>query len=521
MSSLPKLSVTLQRSLSASSLLPLPTPPGDNALNQLVLKDILPSSEVTFNEQQPGPKEGSVLLSKVELKQQQSELEGLISAQPPPLVQESDITAEHYNEQYDSRETSKEQIGYSDESGEDSTPEEPLNNSMDEISILKRLGIQREFYTEKEVESAFVHLSLAFKSDMFTLKQRLEVEERAQDVAEENIQKELEGCRVILQKLKAACSDRQRRETLKQLEYNLQVVEASITRVTNNSEILGAVHQEARISRGVQVMMEHVANLKSLHAKEHAELQEMKKIIQQSTRNRQFGDMRDDADFQTKHQMMRAMHQSTARRRVSIAVIPKQLMIFHNTDSNTVDSEECKMDYSSTKISRHNVPPQNSRQQQPHENSFGNHGQRLASESAQSMLPCQRCEIESADSMIYGSQSKQKLKEKANGKFSRSGEAPTSVSNTSQCPCLRQNQEQKVCGPTQNVTVNGEPETESESEDEYTSDTTSDTSSMFEQQSRSSGMFCFLDSYQKILTSVVLTLIVAFLLQPTSFWFWP
>ncbi|XP_048467926.1 inositol 1,4,5-triphosphate receptor associated 1-like isoform X1 [Rhincodon typus] len=523
MSSLQKLSLTLQRSQSASSLLPLATPPRDNALHLWGQKDGIPPSEVTFSEQQPGLREGFVLLSKEEPKQQQSEPESLISVQPPQLVLESDTTAEHYNEQYDSRATSEEQTVYSDDSGEDSAPEEPLNNSVDEVSILKRLGLQREFYTEKEVETAFVHLSLAFKSDMFTLKQRLDVEERARDVAEENIQKELEGCRIILQKLKAACSDRQRQETLKQFEYNLQVLEASITQVTNSSEILGAVHQEARVSGGVQVMMEHVANLKSIHAKEHAELQEMKKIIQQNSRSRQFGDMRDDANFQTKHQMMRAMHQSTARRRVSIAVIPKQLVTFHIPDSKAADSEECRMDYSCTKITKHNVPLQNSRLRHPHEDSIGNYAQCLASNSNQPRPPSQRCEIKSEEISFHGSECKRNLKGKANWKSSRSGEAPISLSNTWKCICLRQNQEQKVGGILKKETLNRETETETESEDEdgYTSDTMSNASLMLEQQSPLSGLSCFLDSYQKILTSVVLTLIVAWLLQPKSFWFWP
>ncbi|XP_048467928.1 inositol 1,4,5-triphosphate receptor associated 1-like isoform X3 [Rhincodon typus] len=479
MSSLQKLSLTLQRSQSASSLLPLATPPRDNALHLWGQKDGIPPSEVTFSEQQPGLREGFVLLSKEEPKQQQSEPESLISVQPPQLVLESDTTAEHYNEQYDSRATSEEQTVYSDDSGEDSAPEEPLNNSVDEVSILKRLGLQREFYTEKEVETAFVHLSLAFKSDMFTLKQRLDVEERARDVAEENIQKELEGCRIIL--------------------------------------------QEARVSGGVQVMMEHVANLKSIHAKEHAELQEMKKIIQQNSRSRQFGDMRDDANFQTKHQMMRAMHQSTARRRVSIAVIPKQLVTFHIPDSKAADSEECRMDYSCTKITKHNVPLQNSRLRHPHEDSIGNYAQCLASNSNQPRPPSQRCEIKSEEISFHGSECKRNLKGKANWKSSRSGEAPISLSNTWKCICLRQNQEQKVGGILKKETLNRETETETESEDEdgYTSDTMSNASLMLEQQSPLSGLSCFLDSYQKILTSVVLTLIVAWLLQPKSFWFWP
>ncbi|XP_072336685.1 uncharacterized protein [Scyliorhinus torazame] len=482
MSSPQKLLFPLQRSQSASSLLPLSTPLRDNTLHPWGQKATAPSSEVTLGEQQSRLKGGFVLLSKEELKQQQSEPESLISTWPQPSSLESEITPENDNVQYDSRTSVEEQVGFSDESGEDSAPEEPLNNSMDEVSILKRLGLHREFYTEKDIESAFIHLSLAFKSDMFTLKQRLEVEERARDVAEENIRKELEGCKIIQQKLKAVCFDGQRKEILKQLERNLQILETSISRVANKSEVLGAVHQEARVSRSVQVMVEHVENLKSMHAKEHAELQEMKKIIQQNSRNRQFGDMRDDTDFQTKHQMMRAMHQSTARRRVSIAVIPKQLVTFHIPDSKIADSEDHRMDYNSSKISKYHGPLSNSRQQNTQKESTEDIIECTESDTSQQMLSSENSEKEDEEIWEHG-----------------------------------QNQEEKIGMVAENGPLNCEsPETESETEDgdEFTSDTASESSLIMEQLPSSSGVSCFLQTYQKILTSIVLTLIVAWLLQP-------
>lgn len=42
-------------------------------------------------------------------------------------------------------------------------------------------------------------MALAFRCDMFTLRRRVQVEERVRDVAEENIQQELEECRAALQ----------------------------------------------------------------------------------------------------------------------------------------------------------------------------------------------------------------------------------------------------------------------------------------------------------------------------------
>lgn len=48
-------------------------------------------------------------------------------------------------------------------------------------------------------QAAFAHLALAFRCDMFTLQQRAQVEKRAQDAAEENIQEELGQCQTFLE----------------------------------------------------------------------------------------------------------------------------------------------------------------------------------------------------------------------------------------------------------------------------------------------------------------------------------
>lgn len=48
--------------------------------------------------------------------------------------------------------------------------------------------------------------------------------------------------------------------------------------------------QEARMSRAAEVMVQHVENLKRHHMREHAELEEMKRLIQQNSRNRQLAE---------------------------------------------------------------------------------------------------------------------------------------------------------------------------------------------------------------------------------------
>ncbi|NXD00975.1 LRMP protein, partial [Certhia familiaris] len=173
------------------------------------------------------------------------------------------------------------------------------------------------------LQAAFAHLALAFRCDMFTLQQRVQVEKRARDAAEENIQEELGQCRAALERLGRSCANAGCKETLEQLQHNLAVLSAAVERATSAAEKLGAVHQEARMSRAAEVMVQHVENLKRHHMREHAELEEMKRLIQQNSRNRQLAETQGEA---AQCSPPAPLLQGSARRRVSIAVIPKQLL---------------------------------------------------------------------------------------------------------------------------------------------------------------------------------------------------
>ncbi|XP_062974927.1 inositol 1,4,5-triphosphate receptor associated 2-like [Elgaria multicarinata webbii] len=168
---------------------------------------------------------------------------------------------------------------------------------------------------------------------MFTLRRRVQIEERTRNTSEENIQQELAQCQSMLQKLDQACLDTRHKELVEHLQSSLTVLAAAIERATTAAEKLGAVHQEARMSRATEVMVQHVENLKRHHLREHTELEEMKRLIQQNSRNRQLAENRDDGEQKLKHPTMRMFQQGSARRRVSIAVIPKHLMHFHSPEN--------------------------------------------------------------------------------------------------------------------------------------------------------------------------------------------
>ncbi|KAL7985224.1 hypothetical protein Chor_003794 [Crotalus horridus] len=176
--------------------------------------------------------------------------------------------------------------GDSDEESDSS--EDELNTSQVEVSVLQRLGLHRTSLTEQDVEAAFAHLALALRCDMFTLKQRVQIEERARNTAEENIQEELAECQAVLQaseKLDQACLNPRHKELVEHLQNSLAILTRTIERATSAAEKLGAVHQEARMSRAAELMVQHVENLKRHHLREHAELEDMKRLIQQNSRN--------------------------------------------------------------------------------------------------------------------------------------------------------------------------------------------------------------------------------------------
>uniref|UniRef100_A0A3Q2ZXJ9 Lymphoid-restricted membrane protein n=1 Tax=Kryptolebias marmoratus TaxID=37003 RepID=A0A3Q2ZXJ9_KRYMA len=132
----------------------------------------------------------------------------------------------------------------------------------------------------------FQRLALGFKCDMFTLEKRLRLEERSRDLAEENVRREVSSCQGLLQALIPLCEDdSQSMEIIQRLQKNLEILIQSMTRVSSRSEMLGAIHQENRIGKAVEVMIQHVENLRRTYTKEHAELLELREALMQSERS--------------------------------------------------------------------------------------------------------------------------------------------------------------------------------------------------------------------------------------------
>ncbi|XP_076010491.1 inositol 1,4,5-triphosphate receptor associated 2 [Genypterus blacodes] len=195
--------------------------------------------------------------------------------------------------------------------------------------------------TDKEIETEFQRLALGVKCDMFTLDKRLRLEERSRDLAEENVRKEVSSCQGLLQALAPRCEeDNQSMEIVHRLQKNLEILIQSMTRVSSRSEMLGAIHQENRIGKTVEVMIQHVENLRRVYAKEHAELVELRESMLQNERS--FGSQTDKDDFRGKKQATAQYYKSSSRR-VSISSIPRSSAgNIHFDTSKSPDSLEAE-----------------------------------------------------------------------------------------------------------------------------------------------------------------------------------
>ncbi|XP_032415691.1 protein MRVI1 isoform X2 [Xiphophorus hellerii] len=207
------------------------------------------------------------------------------------------------------------------------------SDAMPNISdvMLRKLKLHRGLpgcappLSEKEVENAFVQLSLAFRNDNYTLETRLKQAERERNLTEEDTEKELEEFKGALKMTAPQWQNMEQREAYQRLIETLAVLYRLTTRLSSRAEIVGAVRQEKRMNKATEVMMQYVENLKRTYEKDHAELMEFKKLANQNS-NRCYGaavDTGDDGVARSSRSMSLTLGKALPRRRVSVAVVPK------------------------------------------------------------------------------------------------------------------------------------------------------------------------------------------------------
>nr|XP_029539992.1 lymphoid-restricted membrane protein-like isoform X2 [Oncorhynchus nerka] len=216
-------------------------------------------------------------------------------------------------------------LGDSSESDQEPSPEDQLAASWENLPILERLGLSiGTEMTEEELE--------------YTLAQRLQAEEHDRTVAQENLNLELESARDTLRSLRGRCVDAERSEMLSCIEASLGTVLDGVSDIITAAEMLGVVHQEARVCCSVEIMEVHVEHLKRQHAVESAELLETRKRLHRS-RGRNHSDS-EEGDVRNRF-VRRDSLQTLTRRRVSVTLIPTGSQL---SDLETKFQEGCRAD---------------------------------------------------------------------------------------------------------------------------------------------------------------------------------
>ncbi|XP_078000076.1 uncharacterized protein LOC144452794 [Glandiceps talaboti] len=167
---------------------------------------------------------------------------------------------------------------------ESEAPQSPITPSLPD-SMLDILGLKRKIekspgsLSDQEVESKFQALALAFKTDKFTLEKRLELQHRQRDLAEDNVYREVNQLKEALVALNPICVDVETKDVLDKLKHHVDIIQQTATRLSSKAEVHGAVQQEGRMNHAVEVMINHVENLRRLYEREHAELEDTKKLL--------------------------------------------------------------------------------------------------------------------------------------------------------------------------------------------------------------------------------------------------
>ncbi|KAI1903889.1 hypothetical protein AGOR_G00000060 [Albula goreensis] len=178
--------------------------------------------------------------------------------------------------------------------------------------------------TEKEVENAFVQLSLAFRNDSYTLETRQHLAERERSLTEENTERELNVFKGFLKGSIALWQGPGQEESHRHLLQTAAVLHLLAVQLSSRAEMVGAMRQEKRMNKASQVMMQYVENLKRTYEKDHAELMEFRKLANlNSSRYAGSNNAADDGIPRSTRSASLTLGKPLPRRRVSVAVVPK------------------------------------------------------------------------------------------------------------------------------------------------------------------------------------------------------
>ncbi|XP_050729570.1 uncharacterized protein LOC127005091 isoform X5 [Eriocheir sinensis] len=145
--------------------------------------------------------------------------------------------------------------------------------------VVKAVKNSNENLSPQEIETKFTQLSLAFKTDRLTLRQRLDLQQRHRDTAENNHEADMECLRRYVWEIQAECTDPEVSDAISRLRRHLDILAATSSRLVSTSEVWGAVQQEWRLARAVEVIFRHVEDVKRKYESVKQELEELRGLL--------------------------------------------------------------------------------------------------------------------------------------------------------------------------------------------------------------------------------------------------
>lgn len=182
------------------------------------------------------------------------------------------------------------------------------------LCLLRENTCNIESLSEQEIDAKFHTLSLAFKTDKFTIEQRVQLYRHQRDIAENDAQIELNHLSEFVQELyrlllgsesryfynTSLMQLKELKDMLDKIDMQVQVIKASMMKISSRSELYGSVKQEEKLSTAFDVILLHTENLKRAKERDAKELEDMKRLLATTGLNKHDQD-HDDFNMASSH----------------------------------------------------------------------------------------------------------------------------------------------------------------------------------------------------------------------------
>ncbi|XP_048511629.1 uncharacterized protein LOC105691286 isoform X1 [Athalia rosae] len=197
-----------------------------------------------------------------------------------------------------------------------------------------------ERISEDELERKYTALSIGLGTDRITLPRRMALSLRHRDQAEQNLSTEVDRMQSDIQALAPLCVDRESVERVERVRHQLEMISRCALRVSCTAELLGATHQERRVSRASLLADRYLQALRGRCDKLTTDLAETKRILTENNIvvEENPSELVEDVLPRVRYRGVPSTNRTTiSRRRASIATISRPTAV-NSLQDTTKDS---------------------------------------------------------------------------------------------------------------------------------------------------------------------------------------